>query len=312
MSELLAGTVGETSSGQHVLMKDQTKIKRALRHTTVVINSRDRNYLSYPNSNNFRHTLRRALTNVLSVELVNCTIPAFLYTIQDNWNKFTFIEGTLRRFITLRVGFYTETQLCTELQYQLNNSGLVNTYTVVQNPLTRIITITATTYTQPFSFQFYSGSPRDQLDYNTISYTEISTPARQLGFGFDNYFSGMDYSQGNPVPASSPGILVAVIPMDLGNFLTRMYLHIEADGKNLDRMERGGGRKDCFHIFNIVPGESEYINLDRVTQTSVFESKPAPLARMTNLQISMRDEFDRLLNIGMREVQLTLEIVHLE
>jgi hypothetical protein len=312
MSELLAGTVGETSSGQHVLMNNQTKIKRALRHTTVVINSRDRNYLSYPNPNNFRHTLRRPLTNVLSVELVNCTIPAFLYTIQDTWNKFTFIEGTQTIIITLRVGFYTETQLCTELQYQLNASGLSNTYTVVQTPLTRIITITATVYSKPFSFQFSSGYPRDQLNSTTHSYMEINTPARQLGFGFDNYSSGIDYSKGTPVPASSPAILVAVLPMDLGNFLTRMYLHIEADGKNLDRMERGGGRRDCFHIFNIIPGESEYINLDAVTQTSVFESKPAPLARMTNLQISLRDEFDRLLNISMREVQLTLEIVHLE
>ena len=311
MSELLAGTVGETSSGQHVLMKDQTKIKRAVRHTTVVINSRDRNYLNYPNSNNFRHTLRRPLTNVLSVELVNCTVPARLFTIQFEWNSFTFVEGITTVVIGLRQGFYTETQLCTELEYQLNNSGLSNTYTVVQNPVSRIITITATVYVSPYSFKFFSGFPHDGLDLNNLSYTAITTPARQLGFGFDDYSSGIDYSKGKPV-ATTAGVLVAVLPMDLGNFLTRMYLHIESDGKNLDRMERGGGRKDCFHVFNVVPGTSDYINLDRVTQSSIFESKPAPLARMANLQISLRDEFDRLLNLSMREVHLTLEIIHLE
>ena len=311
MSELLAGTVGETSSGQHVLMKDQTKIKRAIRHTTVVINSRDRNYLNYPNSNNFRHILRRPLTNVLSVELVNCTVPAFLYTIQDEWKGFMFKEGTLIKQLSLTSGFYTDSTLCTELARLLNNSGLSNTYTVVQDPITRIITITATVYVSAYSFLFFSGNPRDQLDLNNVSYTSLNTPARQLGFGFDDYSSGIDYSKGNPV-ATTAGVLVAVLPMDLGNFLTRMYLHIESDGKNLDRMERGGGRKDCFHVFNVVPGTSDYINLDRVTQSSIFESKPAPLARMANLQISLRDEFDRLLNLSMREVHLTLEITHLE
>jgi len=311
MSELLAGTVGETSSGQHVLMKDQTKIKRAVRHTTVVINSRDRNYLNYPNSNNFRHILRRPLTNVLSVELVNCTIPAFLYTIQDEWKEFMFKEGTLIKQLSLTPGFYTDSTLCTELARLLNNSGLSNTYTVVQNPITRIITITATVYVSAYSFLFFSGNPRDQLDLNNVSYTSLNTPARQLGFGFDDYSSGTDYSKGVPV-TTTVGVLVAVLPMDLGNFLTRMYLHIESDGKNLDRMERGGGRKDCFHVFNVVPGTTDYINLDTLTQSSIFESKPAPLARMANLQISLRDEFDRLLNLSMREVHLTLEITHLE
>jgi hypothetical protein len=245
------------------------------------------------------------------VELVNCTVPALVYTIQDEWNKFTFVEGATTVSITLRPGLYTEPQLCTELQVQLNTAGLSNTYTVVQNPITRIMTITATVYVSPYSFKFFSGSPKDQLDLNNVSYTSLNTPARQLGFGFDDYSSGIDYSKGNPV-ATTAGVLVAVLPMDIGNFLTRMYLHIESDGKNLDRMERGGGRKDCFHVFNIVPGVTDYINLDALTQSSVFESKPAPIARMANLQISLRDEFDRLLNIGMREVHLTLEITHLE
>jgi hypothetical protein len=100
--------------------------------------------------------------------------------------------------------------------------------------------------------------------------------------------------------------------MDLENFLNSIYLHIEADGKNLDRMERSGGNKDCFHIFHVTPGEKEYITLDQVFQTSLFESKPAPIARINNLQISLRDEFSRPLNINMREMSLTLEITHLE
>ena len=292
----------ETSSGQHILIKDQTKIKKAFRHTTVVINSRERNYLNYPNSNDFRYTLRRPLTNVLSIELINCSIPSYLYTIQKEWGSFSFQEiGSPVVSITLTPGFYTEPELCSELQTQLNAiPGKRNTYVVSQDPRTRIITITTTVFAIAFRFLFYSGSFKDSLDLNTLSYTSINTPARLLGFGYDDYAS------------STAGAIKGIIPMDLDNFLKGIYLHMEADGKNLDRMERSGGNKDCFHIFHINPGEKDYITLDQVIQTSLFESKPAPIARISNLQISLRDEFSRLLNINMRELTLILDITHLE
>ena len=292
----------ETSSGQHILIKDQTKIKKAFRHTTVVINSRERNYLNYPNSNDFRYTLRRPLTNVLSIELINCSIPSYLYTIQKEWGSFSFQEiGSPVVSITLTPGFYTETELCSELQTQLNAiPGKRNTYVVSQDSKTRIISITTTVFVIAFRFLFYKGIFKDSLDLNTLSYTSINTPARLLGFGYDDYTS------------STAGAIKGIVPMDLENFLNSIYLHMEADGKNLDRMERSGGNKDCFHIFHVTPGEKEYITLDQVFQTSLFESKPAPIARINNLQISLRDEFSRPLNINMREMSLTLEITHLE
>ena len=116
-----------TSSGQHVLMKDQSRIKKAVRRTTIAVNSRDRNYLNYPNSNFFRYTLRRPLTNVLSIELTNGTIPSYIYNIQEEWGSFTFYEAAIpyvapaiSATITLTPGFYTDAELVTELGIQLN------------------------------------------------------------------------------------------------------------------------------------------------------------------------------------------------
>lgn len=301
-----------TSSGQHVLMKDQSRIKKAVRRTTIVVNSRDRNYIQYPNSNHFRYTLRRPLTNVMSIELMNGSVPSFLYTIQPEWNTFSFCEWTSASFskacqipivtITLTCGFYTESELCVELEKQLNCfPGRNNTYSVTLSPHTKKITVSATnSKILPFSFLFYSGDKKDEIDLNTLAILSINTPARFLGFGLSDYNSDI------------LGHLYAPLPMDLENFLNRMYLHIESDGRNLSRMELGAGRPDCFHIFYINPGKSNYIFLDKETDHSIFVSSPAPISRMTTLEITLRDEFNRLVNVQYRELSLVFEISHLE
>ena len=313
----------ETSSGQHVLMKDQSRIKKAIRRTTIIVNSRDRNYLNYPNSNSFRYSLRRPLTNVLSITLTNGIIPSSIYNIQPEWASFTiyehhvpFLRQANTATVTLTTGFYTEAELLVELQTQLNAiPNKNNTYTVTQKVIngrnTRFIQISGTA--ARFTLRFVDGDFKDELDMNTLSYMSINTPARLLGFGYDNYMSGYDFSKGAPVATpSSPFVLVGVLQMDLENFLSRIYLHIETDGRNLDRMEAGSGRKDCFHIFYIKNGEKDYTLLDKETDHSTFVSSPAPIARMANLEITLRDEFNRLVDVHHRELSLVFEITHLE
>lgn len=288
-----------SSSGQHVLMKDQAKIKRALRRTIITVNSRDRNFIKNPNSNNFRYSFRRPLTNVLSVELVNGSIPSYIYNINTGWNIFTFLEGTTKYKVTLVPGFYTDSTLIKELQTRLNAiPGIQNTYTVTQNANTRVIQI-AGNKKAAYALLFYSGDTRDQIDLNTLAILSINTPARLLGFGLQDYYSNAN------------GIISGVLPMDVSNFLNRIYLHLESDGHNLSRMELGAGRPDCFHVFFIEPG-TDYKYLDKETIQSIFESSPAPISRMANLNVSFRDEFNRLIDLNHRESTLILEITHLE
>jgi hypothetical protein len=290
-----------TSSGQHVLMKDRSKIKVATRYTTIVVNSRDRNYLSYPDSNHFRYTLRRALTNVQSIELMSGSIPSYIYTINTPWNSFILEESKKEFTIILTPGCYTESELCTELQTQLNAMpGKLNTYQVSVNLQTRKLQIKATGLAV-YSLLFYSGKYKDEIDLNTFAILSINTPGRLLGFGLTDYTS------------NTSGYIYAPLPMDIENFMTRIYLHLESDGRNLSRMELGAGRPDCFHIFYLKPGESNYLLLNKETDhSSIFTSSPAPISRISNLEISLRDEFNRPVDLQHRELNLVFEIVHLE
>jgi hypothetical protein len=289
-----------TSSGQHVLMKDQSKIKKALRRTTVVVNTRDRNLIRDPDSNYFRFSLRRPLTNVFSIELMSGCVPGFFFNINKGWNTFTFVEGSNPYTITLTPGLYTEPTLLIELQTQLNSiANKRNTYTVTQNPITRRMQISSTNVIA-YSLLFYSGTTSDQIDLNTLTILAINTPARIFGFGLQDYFS------------NSAGIINSILPMDINNFLNRVYLHLESDGRNLSRMELGSGRPDCFHIFYLIPGQQDYVFLNKETDHSMFESSPAPISRITTLEISLRDEFNRPLDINRREYSLVFEITHLQ
>jgi len=289
-----------TSSGQHVLIKDQSKLKKAFRRTTVVVNSRDRNIIRDPDSNAFKFTLRRPLTNVYSIELMSGCVPGYYFNINTGWNTFTFVEGSKPYTITLTPGVYSDFTLLEELQTQLNAiPGKRNTYTVTQNQNTRRMQITSTN-TISYKLLFYSGLSKDQIDLNMLSIVSMNTPARLLGFGLQDY------------SCDSTGLLKGVLPVDINNFLNRMYLHLESDGRNLSRMEVGAGKQDCFHIFYLIPGHQDYIFLNKETVQSIYESSPAPISRITTLEVSLRDEFGRPLDVNRRDYSLVFEITHLE
>jgi hypothetical protein len=77
-------------------------------------------------------------------------------------------------------------------------------------------------------------------------------------------------------------------------------------------MEVGAGAKDCFHIFFMSPGQQNYLFLNKETETPVYTASPAPLSRLSFLDISIRDEFYRLIDLQNRDLTLVFEITHLE
>ena len=142
------------TSGQGVLLPEATRSKRKQRVITVAVNSRDRNVGADYTSSSFRWSFQRPLKDVLSVELVNGSVPADLYTIAVGWNTFTFCENTLTSvLVTLTPGYYTPTDLAAQLQTQLNAvAGKLNTYAVTYSVTTRRLTITGT---GPATFTFF-------------------------------------------------------------------------------------------------------------------------------------------------------------
>lgn len=287
-----------TTSGQQVLLSEGSR-KKVVRKTTVVVNSRDRQILSYPNTNEFRFVLRRPLKEIASIELVNGSIPGLIYTINRGWNTFVFQEGATPYTVTLTPGLYDSATLAAELEANLNALGLTNTYTALVDPITQRLSLIGAGGAR-FALLFYSGTPHDEFDMNGVHILQINTPARFLGFGFNDY-------------TDTSGAIISPVAMDAENFLNRIYLYINAESTTeLHRMEVGAGGRDCFHIFFASPGSANYIFLNKETETPKYVASPAPLARLSFLDISIRDEFFRPLDLQNRDVNLIFEITHFE
>jgi hypothetical protein len=287
------------TSGQQILLPERDR-KKVQRQTTVVVNSRDRQIINYPDTHTFRFLLRRPLKEILSIELVNGSIPGLIYTINIGWNKFTFKEGGIKYDLALTPGLYDASSLATELEIALNTGPTTNTYACTVGNTTQRLTIERMTGTLPFALLFYSGTFKDELNFNGVQILSVNTPARFLGFGYNDY-------------ADTGGIIVAPMAVDAENFLNRIYLYINAESTtDLHRMEVGAGGRDCFHIFFFSPGKDNYVFLNKETETPIYVSKPAPIARLSFLDISIRDEFYRPIDLQNRDVNLIFEITHLE
>jgi len=287
------------TSGQQVLLP---AIKhRKQRTVTVAVNSRDRNYGADYNSNDFRWTFRRPLKDVVSVELVNGCIPADLYNVTEAWGSFTFGEqGFSHATITLKPGIYTCSTLAAELQLELNAIvGKLNTYTVVYSDLTQRITVSATGG-WPYTFYWYTSPLADAIDSHSGALVSVNTPGRLLGFDWAD-------------TTSVNGVIQAPYRMDPDYCIKRMYLYINAENSvELNRVELGAGRRDCFHILFMDDAKNAYYTLTKDLHTPIFYSSPAPISRLSTLRISLRDESYRPIDLGMRDISLVFEITVLD
>ena len=104
----------------------------------ILIDSRDRNQDLYLNTNKYRIKLPFELKNIKSISLINAAIPNTQYVINENNNKIYFQETNLQvtnetyYTSTIPVGYYTLSELLTEIMTQMNSVGL-SSYTVTEN-----------------------------------------------------------------------------------------------------------------------------------------------------------------------------------
>jgi len=293
-----------TTSGQLVLLPDSSRKQRKGRQITVEVNTIDRSRLVTYSTNNFRWEFRRPLKDITAIELVSGCIPADLYNVTPYWNKFVFGEAG-RGVITLDLtpGQYTATTLAVELETQLNGIiNKVNTYTVTYSAITKRLTIsTATLPLNDFTFYFQSGQQHtDQVNSTTGVIECINCPAKLLGFDLVNTFS-------------ENGVIRPPYYVDVDYCIKRLYLHINADNsKELNRIEVGSGRRDCYHILFLSHRSNGFYNLNRDTYMPIYYSAPAPISRMSYLTISLRDEFFRVMDLGNHEYSLVFEFTVLE
>jgi hypothetical protein len=291
------------TSGQEILLPANKHRKQ--RTVTVAVNSRDRNYSADYNSNDFRWTFRRPLKDVVSVELVNGCIPADLYNISSAWGSFTFGEqGSAATTVTLTPGVYTQTTIATELALQLNNIktnivSYTNIYSVQYDISAQRITV-STSGTSPYTFYWYTSPLADAIDSNTGALVSVNTPARLLGFDWADI-------------TSVGGKVQAPYRLNLDYCIKNAYLYINAENSvELNRVELGAGRRDCFHIIFMDEAKAPYYTLTKDLHTPIYYSSPAPISRISTLRISLRDESYRVLDLGMRDFTLVFEFTVLD
>ena len=307
VNALVPSAANTTGSGAAL----QVVPKRSQRVIRAELNSMDRNYANYPFPTEFRWQFPYPVKEVREIRIVGGTIPLPFLNIDNGWNQFTFQEGTTQYTVTIPIGFYTIASLLSVLTTLLNGLGASNTYVVNQVGNTGQIRFMRTAGTADFALLFATGNFVDTMDYKSKSILQLHSPARLLGFGWADY-------------ASVNGAIRAPRLPNLWFALERSYLYFNFDNSiDLRGVYRGGGRKepsaivyhDEFNIYNtnlIDPAVGPYPltkYLNKETFDTVVQPGPAPLSRISYLEVSLRDMFFNLINTQGREMSLLLELV---
>jgi hypothetical protein len=292
---------GVQSSGQQVTIAYPKRSERREVTLLVEINSRDRNINQYPKPSEFRLRLYRPLKDVVKIQIAGGTIPGCLYNLNAGWNAFTFQEGTRRWNVFIPPGRYAYQDLCTTLATLLNGlSGVTNTYKVEINTLTGLFVLTRVTGAATFAFLFATGDHVDFYDQNN-TLQKINSPAKLFGFGRADSSSG------------SGSIITSPYVVDLEFLLNRCYVYINHDNtQDLNTIERSVGRQQPHAIVYFDELRNNYKFLNKETFEPLYSSYPAPISRIATLDISLRDEFDRCIDLNGRDFTLLLEIVYLD
>jgi hypothetical protein len=288
------------SSGQQVTIAYP---KRAERHEITLlieINSRDRNLNQYPSASEFRLRLFRPLKDIVKIQIAGGTIPGCLYNINTGWNQFTFQEGTQKWNPQIPPGRYSYETLCSTFASVLNSlPGVANSYAVSIDNTTGVFKLQRLTGVQSFALLFATGSFIDFYDQNN-TLQKINTPARLLGFGRADY-------------TNTGASIVAPNVVDLEFLLNRCYVYINHDNtQDLNTIERSVGRQQPHAIVYFDELRNNYKFLNKETFEPLYSSYPAPISRIATLDISLRDEFDRCIDLNGRDFTLLLEIVYLD
>jgi hypothetical protein len=129
----------------------------------------------------------------------------------------------------------------------------------------------------------------------------INSPAKLFGFRFN------DYSDSGTGSITGPNVV------DLDFLYTRIYLYINNDNtQDLNTIERSVGRQQPHAIIYFDQVKNNYKFLNKETFEPLYSAFPAPIARVNNLDISMRDEFDRIVDFNGRDFTILLEVTYLD
>ena len=139
---------GGPDYGLNIIKAPEPNITGGRTSDTIFIDSRDRNYKQYPNSNNYRINLRKVYKDVVAIELTKGMFPHSGFYINSTNNLIHFSETVNGQQLVaiIPVGFYTQSDLFSEIETQMNAASVAApgpsssayTVTLTSNKLVRI------------------------------------------------------------------------------------------------------------------------------------------------------------------------------
>lgn len=217
----------------------------------VTIHTEDRDLLKYPFENLFEVVLPTVVKNVLSMELVDITLPAFYYNVSDylqNTKVWFSVPNYFTEPVEIAVpsGCYTPTGLCSALAKELNEATTNRLYMlgVYASPLTRYTQFSVTYNDVERKFAFHATHNGFILWFDRPSVYECDTGSRHecwkmlknWGLGYNLGFYKGVYEATMTVPSTGMNLNIAPGDGDMGMNVTSVKI-ADLDVRNTVYME---------------------------------------------------------------------------
>ncbi len=261
----------------------------------ITIDSRDRNYLLYPDSSNYKIDILN-LFNIISLELISAEIPVSQYLVNNSNNKLYFQElnshviGNIFLIANIPNGNYSLSELKTIIETTMNNTSETGA----------LYTIDISTYSSQNKLKITSdmGGTTDLFnlifrDITKPDYTNMdSSIGNLIGFSIKNFTGFTNYISNNQI-----------------NLNKDTYLFLQVNNyKTID-----GIASDVKTIFAKLSldeqnGIKYYKNQD---EYRIIKSFTPPLIRLDELNISFKTFNNSLYDFGNLEHSLLFKVVSL-
>lgn len=165
------------------------------RNTRIVVDSKDRNLILFPEPNNYEIIFDDDINDVVSAKLINIQMPMNTYMINKYFNTLKIIIGTVSYNAILTIGDYTANNLAIEITTQLQSLSSPNTFSCVYNTLTDNFTIVSD---NPYSLDFLINNPLSYLlGFKKQVYTSITSVPVNLTYPYmikSDYRKNFDFN----------------------------------------------------------------------------------------------------------------------
>ena len=269
---------------------------RRVKRVTVLVDSRDRNYVSHPDPSRYVVHLPVPLNNVSNAVLVSAELPATYYVFSTAMKNTTlkvaaFSAGApVYVDVTIPDGNYTFSTMANALNTALTAAFPAYSFTVQFDPATARLSIAAAS-TPP------TATPTVSVD--------CTAAAKPTGWGL-GYYLGFERGK----VTSGTGTVVA---QSVGNMNPEMYMLVDIEELNAVQQAamygEGGSMGRVFAKVPICHSTFQYSLYDKTLTCN--EVQP-PIAQLKKLSITIRFHDGTPVDFHGAEHSMTIEFTHTE